>query len=1768
MSKNTLTIFVFYVKIGETLVWLTVEYFSKLHLFLLYYLIYPMKKKDFPIILLLPLLMFLGANCMYAQTGGTFPNTWIDYAKTYYKIKVAQNGIYRIPSSTLATIGLGANVGSDFSLYHNGQEVPLYVTTNGVLGSQDYIEFWGEKNDGAFDTQLYKQISHQPNAQESLFSDTSAYFLTVSPETTHRRYQSVENTIDNPPPKEDFFWYDSYVSYPEVHHEGAAFQIAGIRKTTSDFDAYEGFVSIIIAEDSSRTFNIPTKGIYTGGPNAIIRSRLIGRSDRVTTFADDHHVQIKLNGQDLENVLYDGYESLTVFDTVPASQLTSPTTALQYKSLTDVSSINKNSLAYIAVKYPHNFDFDNRRMFVFELDNTGSNKYLEITNFNGGTQPILYDITNQRRIQALTDNSSGATVYKFLLANVPGTNLTRKLVLINNDTACELGCQFPACNPSNCFLWTIPPAFIQAKQFVDYSLPAQQGDYVILTHSHFRQGDVDQVERYRQYRSSIEGGSHQVSVVDIDQLYDQFAWGIAKHPLSIRFFANYALQQWDIRPQYLLLLGKAVKYSNATNDATQYNYCYVPTYGIIPSDNMLTAANVNSFTAQIATGRVPALNANEVRIYLDKIIQYEANQNNPCTRTDRQWMKDAIHIAGGSDLSQSEDFLGKLAAYKSLYEDSLLGGRVIYTYNKITDETISEANLADFLNSGLGLITFFGHSAGNVWALDLGDPLQYQNHGKYPFILTASCFVGDIHNFVPSNTTQYGSRAMSESYVLADQLGSIGFLATASLGFPSWLDIFCGKFYREFSRNNYGTSAAQCMRTAIMELAAEYPTENGAKLTCQEYTFTGDPVLTIAAWKKPELIIENNADRTDAFLVPQTLTADLDSFALNIVLSNLGKSVLDSFNLYIDRQLPNGTHQIVTKRFPVPLYTDTLTVFIQMGDIDLVGGQNTFTITVDADAEIDEDCEDNNTLQMSTFVFSDLLIPVSPCNFSIVNNSKPIVLKASTGQPYSPETRTYLFQIDTTQTFNSPLLQQAAVPATAGVISWQPTLAWVANQVYYWQTAVAGQNDTIWKSNSFIYMPDSPEGFSQSHYQQYAQNDFVDMEVEAETQNLAFIESNNHILFANNYSSFSPISLTLNNQLLGSGTCLGEVGTCLGGIGFAIFKPDKTPIPLYSNKINTLLGCDGRGTFGNVQCNTLPTPLIEFKTDDLTQWEALAAFIQNNIPDNYYVLIYSINNHHAQFDAANPHQPILYQLFEQLGANTMTSIGNTTAFIVFGQKNNADFVPQVITATQLAQTINLSHNFMAKANNGQMKSVWVGPSLKWNEARYAFADDNGGNGTTEGDQTTINIYGLDADNNYNEVLLYPNIMPQNTLDLSALDARQFPFLRLEAQMKDTLNLTPAQIDYWRVWFDRYPEVSLDQQAFFNFHADTLFEGENVSLQMAITNVEVEDMDSLVVTYTIIDNNNAPHVIPTPKQAPLQGGQTAVLQFTHNSTGLLGNNVLVLELNPDEAQPEKFRFNNVLYLPFYVGNDRQNPYIDITIDGRHILDGELVSAKPEIEIALTDENPFLLLNDTAAFKLSLKYPDPNTLEPQTTAVPIYFNNDIVQFIPATQTAGDANKAKIILKPDLVQEGMYELAVDAKDRSNNIFAGREMLLRFKVQPKPMLSNMINYPNPFTTKTHFVFTLTGSEIPDNIYIQILTASGRVVREISRAELGNLHIGQNITDFAWDGTDQYGSPVANGVYLYRVSAKLNGQSITHYQTAADAYFNNHGWGKMYLMR
>jgi hypothetical protein len=109
----------------------------------------------------------------YAQT---FGNEWINYGQSYYKFKVGKDNIYRISISSLHALGMPTTVsGSQLQLIREGKEIPLYVSNANTLSGTDFMEFYGEKANGAVDLPLYQFPEMQLNPDMNLLSDTAYY---------------------------------------------------------------------------------------------------------------------------------------------------------------------------------------------------------------------------------------------------------------------------------------------------------------------------------------------------------------------------------------------------------------------------------------------------------------------------------------------------------------------------------------------------------------------------------------------------------------------------------------------------------------------------------------------------------------------------------------------------------------------------------------------------------------------------------------------------------------------------------------------------------------------------------------------------------------------------------------------------------------------------------------------------------------------------------------------------------------------------------------------------------------------------------------------------------------------------------------------------------------------------------------------------------------------------------------------------------------------------------------------------------------------------------------------------------------------------------------------------------------------------------------------------------------------------------------------------------------------------------------------------------
>ncbi|HEY1021645.1 MAG TPA: hypothetical protein VGE06_05005, partial [Flavisolibacter sp.] len=220
--------------------------------------------------------IFFGLLVLLAVTTGAqqrFNNEWIDYAKTYYKFKVGRNGVFRIPANTLSAVGLGSAPAEQFQLWRNGVQVPLYTSRpSGALSGGDYIEFWGQMNDGKADREMYRDPAFQYNDKWSLLTDSATYFLTVNPAGSNLRLEPTPNNVSgNTLPAEPFFMYTTGKWFRNQINRGLYYVVGSDHLYSSSYDRGEGWTSTDIPRNGSLTENLNSLFVATTGPDASLK---------------------------------------------------------------------------------------------------------------------------------------------------------------------------------------------------------------------------------------------------------------------------------------------------------------------------------------------------------------------------------------------------------------------------------------------------------------------------------------------------------------------------------------------------------------------------------------------------------------------------------------------------------------------------------------------------------------------------------------------------------------------------------------------------------------------------------------------------------------------------------------------------------------------------------------------------------------------------------------------------------------------------------------------------------------------------------------------------------------------------------------------------------------------------------------------------------------------------------------------------------------------------------------------------------------------------------------------------------------------------------------------------------------------------------------------------------------------------------------------------------------------------------------------------------
>jgi len=1695
-------------------------------------------------------LLIMGSLSADAQTYG---NEWINYSQDYAKFGVHEQGIYRISRSQLLSAGISNPNGAQLQLFRDGEQLPIFTSANGNLGTSDYIEFYGRPADGEVDKALFNDPSVQMNPSQNLISDTAYYFITQSTSGTHLRYSAATNNLSGAPAKESYVWAKSIRNFRGALSQGPSYIGAanGLYFRSSQFEKAEGWVHSF--SQNPKSISLPFSNAFkgVGAPAAAVKTTVAGFS-----YISTHRVKIETGSTQLADESFSSFSAKDISFSFPVSSIPSNNNpVLKYTPLNNGSLLDRIGVAYMEARYAREIDLAGENNVYFELNPKFGSYYLEFDNFStGGLAPKLYDIV-ERKIY--NGNTSISNKVRF---NIPANGQLKQFVLISGQN----GTQAIVSN-------------LKSVSFKNYTNAANQGDYIIITDPHYYDGNgTNYVNEFKNFRSSPTGGGYTAIIAEADNIYNEFGYGYPFHAQAIRNFLGYSHKSanWSPSSKFAFLIGKGILYSafraysqgKITTPST-YPFVAIPTFGVPASDIMLTDFD-NDKSPELPIGRLSVLNGSEVGVYYNKVRSHElqeASTSNQYVDTVL-WKKRFLHTAGATALSEQTPILSALNRQSNTVGLENIGA-MAETYAKSTTGAVQQEATEAIdrsLNQGVGFVQYFGHGSSSTLAFGFDRPEQYSPRERFAIFMANGCSVGNVFSTSISKT-------LSERWIDVADKGCIGFIANSNTGYLYQLANYTDSFYAQMARGSYGKPVGEQFMNHVKNYLS-YPSlanNNVARAHVEQMLLQGDPAISSLHRDKPDYAVEEKYARIKQI----SITSQMDSFDVELVVYNLGMYTKDSITLIVDRISPdNTTNRLLEKRMAGLAITDTINLRVAVGGTNALG-VNSLKIKIDEREEIDEVAEYNNEINKSFIIINDDLEPIYPYEFSIVTE-QGVTLKASTLNPFL-DTKQYVIQIDTTENFNSANLLTTRINSKGGILKWTPTISYQDSVVYYWRTA----KDTIygnplhqWTNSSFIYLDKASPGWNQSHYFQYAKDKFENINISAAQRDFRFTKISNKLQMQNvNMEGPIPYRYNFSDYLTKlNGTTLYSHGCAPSGQyeSFQFIIIDSlTGIP-WTNELDP--NNAGKGLYGSWKpCRRSyqgKDAFFEFSYNTPARRKEIMDFI-DIIPNGAYVMMQTrlcLSNRCGGLNkffiddmmadtAILGSGNSLYHKIKDLGFTEIDSLYKNRPISMFQQKGIPGTTVQNVGADS---TIKLytEFEFTSYLYEGKIVSTKIGPAKKWdNFLRQGNSKDGG----QLGDSVTVEIYGID--NNNIETLI---ATVKGDTNLSFINAEQYPCIRLTMNQKDAQFSTPEQVKFWRVHYAPVPEAALNPNAHL-VCTDSLTQGQANNVSFAIENLTDTDMDSMLVKYSLIDQSNNETVLESIRYQELTGNDTIHASLSIDTKPLSGKYSLKIEANPNQDQPEQYHLNNIGFKEMYVTADNLNPILDVTFDGVHILNNDVVSAKPNILISLKDENNFLPLDDTSAMTLALRYPDATN-----TIVPISLSDPSVTFIPANTTNGEENKAKLEFRPTFTKDGLYELIVTGKDQMDNFSGALSYKISFEVVTKASVTSVLNYPNPFSTSTQFVFTLTGAEVPEQFKIQVYSVTGKMVREISKEEIGNIHIGRNITNFRWKGDDQYGDKLGNGVYLYRVITRLNGQEMDKAATDPASNWTTKGFGKLYIMR
>lgn len=319
---------------------------------------------------------------------------------------------------------------------------------------------------------------------------------------------------------------------------------------------------------------------------------------------------------------------------------------------------------------------------------------------------------SQNRLSFFTQNYRIAKIEGFSTANIRVFDMTAEAspALMTNLNVVQNGGTFGITMPAGRgrLLYAVENSgLLQAASLTPndptlLATPGGAGDLIIISY----RGWMTQAENWANYR---RGQGFTVKVIEVSEIYDEFNYGVV-NSVSIRNFLQYAASNWQVAPQYVLLLG------DSTYDPRNYegfgDNNFVPTHMVntvyieTGSDDTLADFD-NDGLAEMAVGRIPARTAQAVTNALAKVTAYEQAAQTMVSRG-------VLFASDQYDAANNYDFIAISNRLKSHLPPAVPVMMIARSDTPPPPDT-PQTLLISSINSGKYLVNYAGHGTLGAW---------------------------------------------------------------------------------------------------------------------------------------------------------------------------------------------------------------------------------------------------------------------------------------------------------------------------------------------------------------------------------------------------------------------------------------------------------------------------------------------------------------------------------------------------------------------------------------------------------------------------------------------------------------------------------------------------------------------------------------------------------------------------------------------------------------------------------------------------------------------------------------------------------------------------------------------------------------------------------------------------------------------------------------------------------------------------------------------